>query len=63
MSDTAPWWSIDGSFSYTHDGRTTSDSFTYKANDGLVDSNSHWRVPVTEVGVCFGSPGRSLHGG
>ena len=30
----------DGSFSYTHDGsKTTSDSFTYKANDGLVDSN------------------------
>ena len=30
----------DGSFSYTHDGsETTSDSFTYKANDGLLDSN------------------------
>jgi VCBS repeat-containing protein len=30
----------DGSFSYTHDGSdTTSDSFTYKANDGLLDSN------------------------
>jgi VCBS repeat-containing protein len=30
----------DGSFSYVHDGsETTSDSFTYKANDGLADSN------------------------
>jgi VCBS repeat-containing protein len=31
----------DGSFSYTHDGsETTSDSFTYRANDGTVDSNT-----------------------
>lgn len=31
----------DGSFSYTHDGsETTSDSFTYKANDGALDSNT-----------------------
>ena len=30
----------DGSFSYEHDGsETTSDSFTYKANDGTTDSN------------------------
>jgi len=30
----------DGTFSYTHDGsETTSDSFTYKANDGTADSN------------------------
>jgi large repetitive protein len=30
----------DGSFSYVHDGsETTSDSFTYKANDGTDDSN------------------------
>ena len=31
---------LDGTFIYTHDGsETTSDSFTYKANDGLLDSN------------------------
>jgi VCBS repeat-containing protein len=30
----------DGSFNYTHDGsETTSDSFTYHANDGTSDSN------------------------
>lgn len=30
----------NGTFSYTHNGSTTtSDSFTYKANDGTVDSN------------------------
>jgi VCBS repeat-containing protein len=30
----------DGSFSYVHDGsETTTDSFTYKANDGSLDSN------------------------
>ena len=30
----------DGSFTYLHDGsETTSDSFTYKANDGSLDSN------------------------
>jgi VCBS repeat-containing protein len=30
----------DGSFSYEHDGsETTSDSFSYKANDGSLDSN------------------------
>lgn len=30
----------DGTFSYTHDGSaTTSDSFTYEANDGTADSN------------------------
>ncbi|APG59411.1 hypothetical protein LPB144_02855 [Christiangramia salexigens] len=30
----------NGTFSYTHDGsETTSDSFTYKANDGALDSN------------------------
>ena len=31
----------DGTFSYTHDGgETTTDSFTYKANDGTADSNT-----------------------
>jgi VCBS repeat-containing protein len=31
----------DGSFTYAHDGtETTSDSFTYKANDGTDDSNT-----------------------
>jgi VCBS repeat-containing protein len=31
----------NGSFSYTHNGsETTSDSFTYKANDGSLDSNT-----------------------
>ncbi|NJR12738.1 hypothetical protein HC776_02405, partial [bacterium] len=30
----------NGTFSYTHNGSsTTSDSFTYKANDGMADSN------------------------
>ncbi len=30
----------DGSFDYTHDGsETTSDTFTYEANDGALDSN------------------------
>ena len=30
---------VDGSFTYIHDGsETTSDSFTYRANDGTVDS-------------------------
>ncbi|HYK00575.1 MAG TPA: Ig-like domain-containing protein [Thermoanaerobaculia bacterium] len=31
----------DGTFTYVHDGsETTSDSFTYKANDGSLDSNT-----------------------
>src|SRR5947209_30980 len=30
----------DGSYTYTHDGsETSSDSFTYNANDGSLDSN------------------------
>jgi VCBS repeat-containing protein len=38
----------NGTFSYTHDGsETTSDSFTYKVNDGTVDGNT---VTVT-IGV------------
>ena len=34
-------FNTDGSFTYTHDGSETPrvDSFTYKANDGVVDSN------------------------
>jgi VCBS repeat-containing protein len=33
-------FNADGSFSYVHNGsETISDSFTYKANDGLADSN------------------------
>ena len=33
-------FNADGSFNYTHDGsETTSDSFTYHANDGALDSN------------------------
>ena len=31
---------LDGTFSYQHEGsETTSDSFTYKSNDGVLDSN------------------------
>src|SRR5690606_25969199 len=38
----------NGTFSYTHNGsETTSDSFTYKVNDGTVDGNT---VTVT-IGV------------
>ncbi|HEX9985548.1 MAG TPA: Ig-like domain-containing protein [Thermoanaerobaculia bacterium] len=34
-------FNADGSFTYVHDGsETTSDSFTYKANDGSVDGNT-----------------------
>src|SRR4029079_1618714 len=41
----------DGSFNYVHDGsETTSDSFTYKANDGSLDSNvSTVNITVTPV--------------
>jgi len=39
---------VNGTFSYTHNGsETTSDSFTYKVNDGTVDGNT---VTVT-IGV------------
>jgi VCBS repeat-containing protein len=46
----------DGSFVYVHDGsETTSDSFTYKANDGTLDSNvataSITIVPVNDAPV------------
>ena len=38
----------DGSFSYVHDGgETTSDSFTYKVNDGKVDSGNVATVTIT----------------
>ena len=56
----------DGSLSYTHDGsETTSDSFTYKANDGLLDSNiATVSISVTAVDErCSCSGGRCLHGG
>ncbi|MEW6429251.1 MAG: Ig-like domain-containing protein [Thermodesulfobacteriota bacterium] len=44
----------DGSFSYTHDGgASSSDSFTYKANDGLLDSNV---VTVTITVNANGAP-------
>src|SRR5262249_34868757 len=41
----------DGSFNYVHDGsETTSDSFTYKANDGSLDSNvATVNITVTPV--------------
>jgi large repetitive protein len=41
----------DGSYSYTHDGGdSTSDSFTYKANDGALDSNTATvEITVTPV--------------
>ncbi|HEU4887238.1 MAG TPA: Ig-like domain-containing protein [Thermoanaerobaculia bacterium] len=44
-------FNADGSFSYEHDGgETTSDSFTYKANDGSADSNVA-TVFITITGV------------
>jgi VCBS repeat-containing protein len=46
-NDSAFTLNSDGTFDYTHDGsETTSDSFTYKANDGTADSNT---VTVTIV--------------
>ncbi|HOT13928.1 MAG TPA: Ig-like domain-containing protein [Bacteroidales bacterium] len=44
-------FNADGSFSYTHDGtETTSDTFTYKANDGLLNGNTvSVSVSVTAV--------------
>ena len=43
----------DGSFTYVHDGsETTSDSFTYQANDGFADSNvATVAITVTPVNV------------
>jgi VCBS repeat-containing protein len=49
--DSSFTFNSDGSFVYTHDGsETTSDSFTYKANDGTVDSNTV-TVTITIVPV------------
>jgi len=46
----------DGTFSYTHDGsETTSDSFTYKANDGTADSNTA-TVSITVTPVNDNAP-------
>ena len=47
---------LDGSFIYVHDGsETTSDSFTYRANDGMADSNVATVIisinPVNDVPV------------
>lgn len=52
----------NGTFSYTHDGsETTSDSFTYKANDGSSDSNvvtvSITVSPVNDEPVAVGGDG------
>jgi len=45
----------DGSFTYTHDGsETTEDTFTYKASDGALDSNT---VTVTiTIGAANNAP-------
>lgn len=44
-----------GSFTYVHDGSaTTSDSFTYRANDGLADSN----VATVSIAVTPANPGQ-----
>jgi VCBS repeat-containing protein len=58
----------DGSFSYTHDGsETTTDSFTYLANDGVNDSNvatvTITITPVNDVPVAADDPGHSLNEG
>ena len=46
----------DGSFAYAHDGsETTSDSFTYKANDGVADSYNLGTVAIV-VGAVNDTP-------
>jgi VCBS repeat-containing protein len=55
--DSSFTFNSDGSFDYTHDGsETTSDSFTYKAKDGTLDSNTVTVtitiVPVNDVPTC-----------
>jgi VCBS repeat-containing protein len=50
-NDSAFTLNSDGTFDYTHDGsETTSDSFTYKANDGTADSNTV-TVSITITGI------------
>ncbi|HYK00567.1 MAG TPA: Ig-like domain-containing protein [Thermoanaerobaculia bacterium] len=50
-NDSAFTLNPDGTFDYTHDGsETTSDSFTYKANDGTADSNTV-TVSITITGI------------
>ncbi|MFQ5946682.1 MAG: Ig-like domain-containing protein, partial [Anaerolineae bacterium] len=47
----------DGSFTYTHDGSpTSSDGFTYKATDGLEDSN----VASVTISRAGGGPGDAV---
>ncbi|WBY03783.1 Ig-like domain-containing protein [Ramlibacter tataouinensis] len=58
----------DGSFSYTHNGsETTSDSFTYKVNDGTVDGNtvtvSLTVTPVNDAPVAVGDSYTVAEGG
>jgi VCBS repeat-containing protein len=55
----------DGSFTYTHNGsETTSDSFTYKANDGTADSNTvAVSITVTPVNDAPVAPGQRCPGG
>lgn len=58
----------NGTFSYTHDGsETTSDSFSYKASDGLADSNtvtvSITVTPVNDPPVANNDTANVLQGG
>ncbi|MFB9076699.1 Ig-like domain-containing protein [Flavobacterium procerum] len=58
----------DGSFTYIHDGsETTTDSFTYKANDGTVDGNTATVTitvtPVNDVPVAVDNSYTVAEGG
>ena len=58
----------DGSFTYVHDGgETTSDSFTYRANDGAFDSNIATVAisvsPVNDVPVAVDDASTLAEGG
>lgn len=58
----------DGTFTYTHNGgETTSDSFTYKANDGAADSNVATVFitinPVNDPPVAFDDSGYTVNEG